>query len=197
MFELWNEPNGDAEAEASWFSVTQQCINAIRGTGSTSIIVVQWGSDTYLDFQNYSTASTTASSMDWVSSNPLNDTINNIVYSTHLYSSGFYDSLNNYVQKYSYSDMLWALNITGLLSLASQHPVWVGEIGCDLWASNMSDEYAWYSNTLTVLNQYGMGYCGWAWAPWSTGTEWGLVSGQSNYAPNQAGQILQEQPCGS
>ncbi len=197
MFELWNEPNGDAEAEASWFSVTQQCINAIRGTGSTSIIVVQWGSDTYLDFQNYSTASTTASSMDWASSNPLNDTINNIVYSTHLYSSGFYDSLNNYVQKYSYSDMLWALNITGLLSLASQHPVWVGEIGCDLWASNMSDEYAWYSNTLTVLNQYGMGYCGWAWAPWSTGTEWGLVSGQSNYAPNQAGQILQEQLCGS
>jgi hypothetical protein len=193
MFELWNEPNGDAEAEAIWFNVTQQCINAIRGTGSTSIIVVQWGSNTYLDFQNYSNVSTTASSMDWASSNPLNDTINNIVYSTHLYSSGFYDSSNNYVQKYSYSDMLWALNVTGLLSLASQHPVWIGEIGCNLWASNMSDEYAWYSNTLTILNQYGMGYCGWAWAPWSSGTEWGLVSGQSNYVPNQAGQILQEQ----
>jgi hypothetical protein len=197
MFELWNEPNGDAEAEASWFNVTQQCINAIRGTGSTSIIVVQWGSNTYLDFQNYSNVSTTASSMDWASSNPLNDTINNIVYSTHLYSSGFYDSSNNYVQKYSYSDMLWALNVTGLLSLASQHPVWIGEIGCNLWASNMSDEYAWYSNTLTILNQYGMGYCGWAWAPWSSGTEWGLVSGQSNYVPNQAGQILQEQISGS
>ena len=197
MFELWNEPNGDAAAEASWFSVTQQCINAIRGTGSTNIIVVQWGSNTYLDFQNYSNASTTSSSMDWASSNPLNDPLNNIVYSTHLYSSGFYDSLNNYVQKYSYSDMLWALNVTGLLSLASQHPVWIGEIGCNLWASNMNDEYAWYSNTLTILNQYGIGYCGWAWAPWNTGTEWGLVTGQSNYAPNQAGQILQQQISGS
>jgi hypothetical protein len=197
MFELWNEPNGDAAAEASWFSVTQQCINAIRGTGSTSIIVVQWGSNTYLDFQNYNNASSTSGSMDWASSNPLNDSINNIVYSTHLYSDGFYDSSNNYVLKYSYSDMLWALNVTGLLSLASQHPVWIGEIGCNLWASNMNDEYAWYSNTLTILNQYGIGFEGWAWAPWSTGTQWGLVTGQSNYAPNQVGQIFQQQISGS
>ncbi len=193
MFELWNEPNGDAAAEASWFNVTQQCINAVRQTGSTNIIVAQWGTNTYLDFQNYSSSSTTMSSMNWVSSYPLYDPLNNIIYSTHLYSDGFYDSLNNYSQKYSYSDVLWALNVTGLLSFASQHPVWVGEIGCNLWATNMSEEYAWFNNTLAILNQYNVGFCAWAWAPWITGTQWGLVSGQLNYASNQAGQILQQQ----
>jgi hypothetical protein len=134
--------------------------------------------------------------MDWASSNLINDPLNDIVYSTHLYSDCFYDSFNNYTLKYSYSDMLWALNITGVLSLAAQHPVWIGEIGCNLWATNMNDEYSWYANILSILNQYGISYCGWAWAPWTTGTEWGLVSGQSNFAPNQAGQIFQEQISG-
>jgi hypothetical protein len=197
MFELWNEPNGDAAAEASWLSASQQCISAIRGTGATNLIVVQWGSNIYLDFQNYSPNSDAYSSMDWASSNPLKDPVNNILYSTHIYSSDFFDSLNNYVLKYSYSDMLWALNFTGLLSFASEHPLWIGEIGCNLWASSMDNEYAWYNNTLTILNQNDISYSGWAWAPWRTGTQWGLVTGQSNYAPNQAGQIFQQQISGS
>jgi hypothetical protein len=122
----------------------------------------------------------------------LHDPKNNIVYSTHLYSNSFYDSIDDYNSKYSYSDMLWALNVTGLLALASEHPVWIGEIGCNLWDSNMDNEYAWYNNTLTILNQYSIGYSAWAWAPWKTGTQWGIVTGDSNYQPNQAGQILQQ-----
>lgn len=191
MFELWNEPVGDITAEESWFNTTQLCINAIRGTGATNLIVSQWDYGIYLDFMNYSLTPTSISSMDWANPSPLKDPLNNIVYSTHLYSDDFFDTTSGYAPKYSYSDMLWAFNITGLFSLASQHPVWIGEIGCNLWATNMTDEYAWYSNTLTILNQYGIGYCGWAWPPWTTGTEWGLVSGQPNYAPDQAGQILQ------
>lgn len=191
LFELWNEPVGDVIAEQSWFNTTQDCINAIRGTGATNLIVVQWNCNIYVDFQNYTVNPNAISSMDWAFLEPLKDPLNDIVYSTHLYSNDFFDSLNNYAPKYSYSDMLWAFNVTDLLSLAAQHPVWIGEIGCDLWALNMTEEYAWYNNTLTILNQYGIGYCGWAWAPWETGTEWGLVSGQANYAPNEAGQLFQ------
>lgn len=197
MFELWNEPNGDTAAEASWFSVSQQCIDAIRGTGAANIIVVQWGSNAFLDFQNYNPNPDGYSSMDWAFSNSLEDPANNILYSTHLYSNDFFDSQNNSVSKYSYSDMLWAFNITGLLSFSQQHPLWIGEIGCNLWSSNLINEYKWYSNTLTILNQNGINYCGWAWAPWKTGTQWGLVTGQSDYAPNQAGQIFQQQLTGS
>lgn len=192
IFELWNEPAGGITAEESWLNATQLCINAIRGTGATNLIVAQWDSGIYLDFQNYTANPSALSSMDWANPSPLEDPLNNIVYSTHLYSNNFFDSLAGYALKYSYSDMLWAFNMTGLLSLASQHPVFIGEIGCNLWAANMTDECAWYSNTLTILNQYRIGYCGWAWAPWTIGTQWGLVSGQANYAPNQAGQILQK-----
>ena len=168
MFELWNEPNGDATAEASWLNATQQCIDSIRESGARNLIIVQWGSNIYVDFQNYRGTPDSYGSLDWVSTNQLNDPAKNIVYSTHLYGNSFFDSMNNYVPKYSYSDMLWALNFTGLLSIASQHPVLIGEIGCNLWAGSTDNEYAWYNNTLTILNQYAIGYCGWAWAPWKT-----------------------------
>ncbi len=192
MFELWNEPNGDDAAQASWFNVTQKCIDAIRGTCASNIIVVQWGSCTYLDFLNYSETLFSCQSAQWALLNSLHDPKNNIVYSTHLYSNGFYDSIENYTSKFSYSDMVWALNVTGLLALASEHPLWIGEIGCNLWNSNMDNEYSWYNNTLTILNQYSIGYSAWAWAPWKTGTPYGLVTGDSNFQPNQAGQILQQ-----
>ena len=196
LFELWNEPNGDKEAQNSWFNVTQKCIDAIRDTGASNIIVLQWDYNTYLDFRNYSELSDSYDSKFSEMSTSLHDSRNNIIYSTHLYSTGFYDSSNGYSLKYSYSDMLWALNVTGLLSFSSKYPVWIGEIGCSLWASNINDEYAWYNNTLSILNQNDIGYCGWAWAPWSTGTQWELVTRQSNYVPSEAGKILQQRICG-
>lgn len=39
LFELWNEPGGNA---TTWFDVVQRCITAIRSTGATNLIVVQW-----------------------------------------------------------------------------------------------------------------------------------------------------------
>lgn len=202
VFELWNEPNGfgtwttqnddfDPVAEALWFNVTQRCINAIRLTGSLNLIVVQWEAAVYVDFRQYPAAQ--PSSMRWVNDYPVSDSANRLIYSTHIYRSGFYNSAN-YGQVYSYSDMIWALNVTRVLSTALQKPVWIGEIGCSLWASDINNEYAWYNNTLTILDQYGIGYAGWAWAPWRTGaTQWGLVvGGQPNFTPGQAGQILQQ-----
>jgi endoglucanase len=193
IFELWNEPNGDLTAETSWHKTSQQCVTAIRETGAKNLILLQWNYNICVDFENQTTACFVSGSMDWISSNPLTDPTNNIVYSAHLYSTGFYDSTHNYELKNSYSDMLWALNYAGLLSTASQHPVLIGEIGCNLWVDNTNNEFAWFNNTLTILNQYGISYCGWAWAPWRTGMPWGLVNGEENYAPNQAGQILQRQ----
>lgn len=42
LFELWNEPHGDETAKASWGSVAQQCIEAIRSQGAQQIIIFQW-----------------------------------------------------------------------------------------------------------------------------------------------------------
>jgi hypothetical protein len=186
MFELWNEPVG--VDEASWLNVTQQCVTAIRGTGASNLIVAQWGMGIGYDF----TYGTTYG-LNWITAYPLTDPLNNLIYSTHIYRNAYYNDPNGDPQDeaFSYSDMLSALTIDGALNLTV--PLWVGEIGCSQWASNMTNEYAWFNNTLSILDQYGIGYCGWAWAPWGPGTDWSFISGQPNYAPNQAGQILQQQ----
>ncbi len=187
FFELYNEPNGDA---ASWFGATQQCITAIRATGATNLVVVQFNYCVGIDFVYYNSGSKWG--MDWVNQYPLTDPLNNIVYSTHIYRTSFYsDSNSNDGYAYSTSDMTWAL--TQLSVIGFNKPLWIGEIGCNLWASNMNNEYAWFANTLAILNQNGIGYCAWAWAPWVTGTEWALVDGNSNYNLNQAGQTLEQQ----
>ncbi|MCL2686231.1 MAG: hypothetical protein FWE73_07575 [Candidatus Bathyarchaeota archaeon] len=93
---------------------------------------------------------------------------------------------------HSLADATFALTQTGVLSF--DKPLWISEIGCNLWATNQNNEYEWYNNTLTVLNQNNIGYAAWAWAPWRTGTQWGLVNGGvPNYQLNPAGQIFQNQ----
>ena len=191
IFELWNEPVGDGSTTAmnSWFSTTQLCINAIRATGSTNLIVVQWAYGVADQFNGF------VADMSWVTNYPLSDSAGNIVYSTHLYShpNNFYNG-NTGAYYSSITDVTRALTDTLILQVAASHPVFIGEIGCSLSASDMTTEYAWYNNTLSLLDQYGISYAGWAWAPWNTNTQWGLImAGQSNYAPSQAGQILQQQ----
>jgi hypothetical protein len=189
LFEFWNEPHGDAIAEASWFDVTQQCITAIRNTGSTNLIVSQWGFGVGLDFDNSGSSIWT---MDWVNNYPLADSSGNLIYSTHIYRNMFYHC-NSGTFVYSLDDMISALNRT-IFSVVTDKPVFIGEIGCSNWHNDQANELTWFTNTLSLLNQHNLGYCDWAWAPWDSGTEWGLmVSGQPNYAPNQAGQILQQQ----
>jgi hypothetical protein len=89
LFELWNEPNsGTAEEEALWFNVTQQCINAIRSTGATQPIVIEYGYGI-----SYCFGIGVVSDMSWAFNYPLNDATGNLIFSTHLYAgtnTGFY-----------------------------------------------------------------------------------------------------------
>ncbi len=195
FFELWNEPHGataqpdsDPLAEASWFEVTQQCITAIRGTGATNLIVVQWGFGFGYDFTYNVTYN-----LNWVKDYPLNDSHTNLLYSMHIYRQSFYNDFNGDQQNLAYTaeDMTEALTADGFFNM--DKALWIGEIGASLFASNITNEYTWYDNTLSILNQYGIGYCGWVW--WGTAgstTEYSLISEQPNYAPNQAGQIFQQ-----
>jgi hypothetical protein len=190
LFEFWNEPNagGDPTAEASWFNTTQQCINALRGIGVANLIVVQWDYGLAMDYQWYQQGSLWG--LDWVDEHPLSDSAGNLVYSTHIYRSKFYNWNTADGLPHSLADVTLALTETGVIGF--DKPLLIGEIGCSLWAANMTNEYQWYNNTLTLLNQNGIGYDAWAWAPWRTGTQWGLVTGGANYQANQAGQIFQD-----
>ena len=188
LFELQNEPHGNATAKTSYFNAAQQVITAIRNTGSTNPIVFQWDYGVGADIGNAWT-----NDMSWVTDNPLTDTTGNLIYSTHIYRNSFVDSRTPFHQLYTFDEMTDALNVTGVLSVAAQHPVYVGEIGCSLWSSDQSNEQAWYNNTLSIFNQYAVSFSAWWW--WSIGNQWGLYySGAQlvpDYKPNQAGLILQ------
>jgi hypothetical protein len=204
LFDLFNEPGGD---EATWFSVVQSTINAIRAAGSTNIIVVEYGDGVGVDFAGFSLYDSgvrTGSiwTLDWITQNPLSDSDNNILYSTHLYRSNFYDSSQGYIEinspnwiNYTSNDLLWALNVTGVLNASRTYPLWIGEIGCSNWASDLTNEQTVYAATLSMLSNTTFGTDGYAgWDFWQTGEQWGLVqAGAAGYQPSSAGQILVNQ----
>lgn len=188
IFEFWNEPTGNSSIRDGWMNITQQCITAVRNTGSTNLILAQWGMCLAIDFGAYYMGSIWP--LDWVTNYPLTDTAGNLAYSTHIYRESFYNSSNGYSQVYSLSDMSWALNTTQVYSVAQQYPLVIGEIGASYWypvdSVDFTKEMAWFNNTLSLLNQNGISYCAFWWWPLS---KYQLFS-SANYQPNQAGAIL-------
>ncbi len=190
LFNFWDEPAPSGPYGASdWFSASQQCINAIRAVGSTNLIVIQWCLGIADHFNGF------VGDMSWVTTYPLTDSSDNLVYSTHFYTHP--DNWYNYpAGKFASSNAEITQVLTDCLVLqtAALHPVFIDAIGCDLYASDLSTEYTWFNNTLGLLNQDGIGYAVFCAPPWNSNTEWGLVmAGQPNYTPNQAGQILKQQ----
>ena len=105
----------------------------------------------------------------------------------------------------SFADINTALSACDVYAIASEYPVFIGEIGNYLgdtskitmgvvYVNGVADYNAqdvFLNNTLTLLDQYGIGYCEFAGPPWSDDTAWGLVqSGVADYALDNAGVIL-------
>jgi hypothetical protein len=210
LFELWNEPQGtNAGDEATWFTVAQECINAIRVTGATQPIIIQWEMQINYDFYDgQSGQAGVVSSMSWAFAYPLSDPLGNLIYSQHLYAgtnNGDYTS-TTYAMVTDYSDILYALGQCNVLAVAAVHPVFIGEVGDDLWDTTTTtggkvyvngvadtlEQDVWFNNTLTVLDQYGISYAGFAAPPWNSGgDDYGYVmSGEANYTLDSAGVIL-------
>jgi hypothetical protein len=210
LFELWNEPGGN---EAEWFNVTQQCITRIRSVGAEQPINIMYGTGVAYDWGNkgFNWINENDYNMTYVNTYPLSDPLGNLIYSTHLYRFSFFNSSvseahltqSGFQEVYSYSDMLYALNVTGVLGVAALHPLVVFEMGYDNWAVDPANELTWFNATLTILDHYGIGYCAWALPPPSEAMqEWSLVqigvppnnywtgSGVANYALDTPGIIL-------
>lgn len=182
LFELWNEPNSlNAGDEAVWFQTVQQCITAIRNTAEASnIIVVQW---------NY--VMTLSTPLDWISAYPLSDSLNNFIYSTHLYYQYLSPPPN------TMQEVISQYTTAGLFS--SSLPIIVGEIGCrvaddgsfgtTLTPTDFANELVWFNNSLTVLVEHQVGFLVWAAPPYYQVDPWQLTTAD-NYVPNAAGQIV-------
>jgi len=190
IFELWNEPGGN---ETSWFNVVQQCITAIRSTGAINLIVVQWGTCIFVNMEGHGIAPDTVLGMEWVERHPLYDPAGNILYSTHIYRDNLQKTTSpTYTWAYSYDDLKLAFHYAKVDYVINNlsKPVWIGEVGPNQWNTNeIENEYSFYNNTLTIMNEWQIGYAAWWW--WVTGNAWGHIEGgQTDYKPNRAGQIL-------
>lgn len=177
IFELFNEPTGD---EAEWFNVSQQCINRIRSVGATQPILIQYGYNINYDYHTGWT-----DGLQWVFDNPLSDTAGNLIYSTHIYTTsygGFYGATDS-------ATINTALTSCRVYDVAAVHPVFIGEIGCSNW--DLTNQLVYFNNTLSLLDQHGIGYAAFAAPPWTSATQWGLVqNGIADYTLDSAGAIL-------
>jgi aryl-phospho-beta-D-glucosidase BglC (GH1 family) len=189
IFELWNEPYGNSIAKQSWFNVAQECVNAVRSTGATQLIVFQWDMACWVDL-SYPPPAGSASTMDWVEQANLSDPLGNIVYSTHLYRTYNHITYSSptRVQVWNYSDIDLGLQYMGYYAVAAAHPLFIGEIGANYAASDLSNELAFFNNALSLFNQHNISYTAFWWREIGL---WPLYNGPPSFSPNQAGQILE------
>jgi len=196
IFELQNEPEDYIHTLAPIF---QSCINNIRSTGATNLILIEFDAGIYYDFG----PGGGNSGMSWVGAgvnftNPnnfngeqmnLNDSAGNLVYSTHVYLNGnFYSSANGYATDYNTTDFNYACQQLGLFAVSAKYPLIIGEIGENLNDGNTAAQLTWYKYACNLFLSNGIGVVNWWWYPSGSGTGYDTLTGGPNFALNSAGQ---------
>ena len=195
LFELWNEPHGNETVKASWGSVAQQCINAIRSQGAQQIIIFQWGYGVWAGLANGG-----GEGVEWILDFNLTDPSGNIMYSTHVYriygGCGLWQTLEEEKGTpygYLYDDVKRAFQIEKLdwVNNTLNKPLFIGETGCDLalTGDELQRELMAWNNTLTIFNEWEIHYAAFWWREIGV---FPLHHGPPNFNPTESGQILKE-----
>jgi hypothetical protein len=183
IFEAWNEPNLGSDVDAipsGYMSYLTAMYNAIRGTGATNIIMMQWhmgwfpnGYGNNLSFAKQ-----------------INDAIHptNLVYTTHFYYYAPSD-LSSYWAK-DYNTLKSQLQ-TGINSMGVTAPLVSNEEGSCLASSpNKQNDYTWWQNLLAAQRDLNIGATPYYWLSDSGlgGVYMGESMLSSGYSPNTMGQ---------
>jgi len=175
IFELWNEPHtkeGYDSAEASWFSVAQSCIDAIRATGAEQLIIFQWQMGIWVNLDYPSSDS----GVGWIEDYPLIDPTGNLAYSTHIYrlygGLGLYSSESSKTlwdssYGWDYDELIRAFEVEQInwVGETLNKPLFITETGCDIaWTgTELQHELDAWNNSLTIFNEWGLHYIGHWW----------------------------------
>ena len=205
MFELWNEPSSGVwdefltgSAFTSWKAVTQMCITAMRNVGAEQLIISQWWPGVCTNLSIDPNISHTRG-LEWVPLMNLDDPLNNLVYSTHMYRywGAFFHQPGGIETKtlaWTRIDILEAFDRFGLEDVATAYPLLIGEIGCNQEAEDLEHELIAFETCLSIFNENGYHYCTWWWM--SEDEAGGIfrehLGEASGFAPNEAGNILIE-----
>lgn len=181
MYELWNEPTGDADAKEAWLNVVEQCITGIREV-SDQIIVVQWA---YMTWVNLNYPGSITNDLQWVNDARVQGT--NIVYSTHIYENSVHYSVPEYMNAYEYDDLKAGFQYMLMKEMVEEwdKPLIIGECGCRLDEGETG--ITRWENTLAIFNEWDLNYVAFWWRPDGI---YRLLDSRTSRNPNVAGQIL-------
>lgn len=136
IINIANEPFGNGVPESTWIAEHRHAIETVRNAGLTHTLVVDaanWGQDwERLMMDN---ASEVASA----------DTLNNTIFSVHMYEVyGTYDDVRNYISTF-----------------LSRHnlPLIIGEFGPSHYGSEVAADAI-----LELSSEFDIGYIGWSWS---------------------------------
>ncbi|MCW4029163.1 MAG: glycoside hydrolase family 5 protein [Candidatus Bathyarchaeota archaeon] len=185
IFEAWNEPQLGSDVDAipaAYMTYLQTMYNAIRGTGSTNIIMMQW----HMGWMPNGYGST----LGWA--NQIDDAINptNLVYTTHFYYHAPSDLTAYWATDYN---TLKTQIQTGIDGMGVVAPLVINEEGsCLVASSNYQADYTWWQNLVLAQRDLGIGAGAYYWL--SDAGLGGVYSGESllstgvGYTPNTMGQ---------
>jgi hypothetical protein len=199
IFEIFNEPHGNTTMKNDFFNVTQQVINAIRATGADQIIMVQWDYGIWANL-DFPPPENPASTLDWIEDYPLNDPLNNILYSTHVYVSegAFHRSESVPPEdriRWQYDEIKLGFKYCLVDYVVNNltKPLFIGETGAWYWwlyynHTIFQRQLAQLNNTLRILEEMGLGYAIWEWRDTATGIPYGVLDNTVYIPqPNRAG----------
>ena len=192
IFELWNEPYGNNNAMQSWFDVAQRCIDAIRSTGATQLIIFQWEMACWVNL-DFPPPNNSASTMDWVWQANLTDPLGNLVYSTHMYRcfGHFHHSIPSYWNAWNYSEIQLAFQYYMFPEVTADYPLFIGEIGADMvyTGEELEHELKAFDNCLKLFEEMEIHYTVFWWRDFGM---FPLHDGPIGFIPNEAGQIVEK-----
>lgn len=173
LFDLWNEPcsktSGDGAFD-SWIgngasSVVQRLITAIRSTGAANLIVIEGKMGCWVNL-SYPPPNP-SDTLDWVLTAMTNiqDPLNNRVYSTHLYRSygAFHYTVPTRTNAYNMTEIQKAFQHFRFSEVVSKAPLYIGEFGASLSASDYDHELEAFDNMMTIFDQEGIHYTAFWW----------------------------------
>ncbi len=202
IFEIFNEPVpvkgvGKEQAMRDWRRVWQECVDAIRSTGATQPIVIQWDYGIWCNL-NFPPPRNAGATMDWVEKNPFHDPLGNLVYSFHIYRyhGSFHYSLPERKNVWEYGDIRKGLELCLVDNVLRKlnKPVICGEIGANMWCrgEELKRELACLENSLKIFGELGIGYVVWVWTSPAHMNCGVLQNAMWVPGPNEAGRTLIE-----
>jgi hypothetical protein len=183
IFEAWNEPGMGSDVDAipaGYMNYLSVMYNAIRGTGSTNLIMMQWHVGWFPNGYG--------NNLSWVKQIDSAIHPTNLIYTTHFYYYAPSD-LSSYWTK-DYATLKTQIQ-TGISSMGIAAPLVINEEGSCLSSSpNKQNDYTWWGNVVLAQRDLNVGAGAYYWL--SDSGLGGVFSGESmlssGYSPNIMGQ---------